>query len=221
MTATQIADLVLRYLDVIFRWPVAVLALGLTGMLLFRKPLSDFFSRVTSAGAYGFQLSAATPQGQAAPAKKPDAPELANVVEQQPAPPQQGPPLVPPQVVQYVQQNPGLVVEEYLRVFNAYRYERAFNLLYGTQIHMLQFLVTKGTEGEAYTNLALFYEEFRRRAPDSKYQMPDYVRFLHTLGFIDYFGVEPNVRIRITPAGLGFLSYIRSEYLVIFDKRPL
>ncbi|MBM4066951.1 MAG: hypothetical protein FJ266_15175 [Planctomycetes bacterium] len=212
MTAEQIAELVLRYLDVFLRWPLAVFALGLTGMLLFRKPIFDFLSRITSAGGYGIQLSAASPQSQAT-AKKPGAPELANVVENQP-PAQQ-------QAIQYVQQHPTQVVEEYLRIFNAYRYERALNQIYGTQIDMLQYLSTKSAEGDAYTNLAVFYEEFRRRAGDSKYQMPDYVRFLHTLGFIEYFGDKPNFRVRITPAGLGFLSYVRGEYPLTYDKRPL
>jgi hypothetical protein len=221
MPANQIAELVLRYLDVLFRWPVAVLALGFIAILLFRRPFSDFLSRVTRAGGYGFELSAASPQSQAEPAKKPEAPELANVVEQPPLAPQQRVPMVPPQVLQYVKENPERVVEEYLRVFNGYRYERGFSLVYGTQIDMLKYLATKGTEGEAYTNLAVFYEEFRRRAPDTKYQMPDYVRFLHTLGFIEYFGEEPAFLVRITPSGLGFLSYIRAEYAVIWDKRPL
>lgn len=220
MTADQIAELVLRYLDVLLRWPLAIFAPGLTGMLLFKKPISDFLSRITSAGGYGIQLSAASPQSQAAEIK-PEAPELANVVENQPPVPQQGPPMVPPQAIQYVEQHPALVVEEYLRVFNAYRYERALNQIYGTQIDMLQYLATKGTEGDDYTNLVVFYEEFRRRAADSKYQMPDYVRFLHTLGFIEYFEDQPNFRVRVTPAGLGFLSYIRGEYPLTYDKMPL
>lgn len=219
MAADQIAELVLRYLDVLLRWPVAILVLGLTAMFLFQKPLSGFLSRITRAGGYGFEVSVASPQSQATPAKKPQAPELATVVEQPAL--QQGLPMVPPHVLQYVQQNPAIVVEEYLRVFNGYRYERGFNLVYGTQLGMLQYLATKGTEGEAYTNLAIFYEEFRRRAPDTKYQMPDYVRFLYMLGFIEYFGTEPNFRVRITPSGLGFLSYIRTEYAAIWDKRPL
>lgn len=69
--------------------------------------------------------------------------------------------------------------------------------------------------------LSVFYEEFRRRAGDSKYQMPDYVRFLHTLGFIEYFGDVPRFKVRITPAGLGFLSCVRAEYSLTYDKRPL
>ena len=221
MTADQIAELVLRYLDVLFRWPVAILALGLTGMLVFKKPISDFLSRITSAGGYGFQLSAANTQSETTPAKKPESPELANVVEHQPPAAQQGPPMVPQQAIQYVQQHPAQVIEEYLRVFNGYRYEKAFNSLYGTQMALLQYLATKGSEGDAYTNLAPFYEEFRRRAPDTKYQMPDYVRFLETLGFIEYFGAQPNFRIRITPSGLGFLSYVRAEYPLAYDQRPL
>lgn len=220
MSDNQIPDLVVRYLDMLLRWPLAVFALGLTGMLLFKKPISNFLSRIISAGGYGIQLSAASPQSQAA-AKKPGVPELVNVVESQPPVPQQGPHMVPTQAIQYVQQHPAQAVEEYIRIFNAYRYERALNQIYGTQIDMLQYLSTKGTEGDAYTNLAIFYEEFRRRAGDSKYQMPDYVRFLHTLGFIEYFGDEPNFRVRITPAGLGFLSYVRGEYPLTYDKRTL
>src|SRR5262249_12954686 len=106
--------------------------------------------------------------------------------------------------------------------FSTGTYERAFNLIYGTQIQLLQDLATKGTAGEAYTNLAIFYEEFRRRAADStNYQMPDYVRFLHQLGFIEYFGEESNFRVRITPTGLGFLSYIRAEYPFFYEQKSL
>ena len=221
MTAGQIAELVLRYVQVLLNWPVAVLALGIIAMALFRKPFSDFLSRVTSAGGYGFQLSAANPQSQAAPAKKPEAPELANVIEHQPPRTEQGLPMVPQQVLDFVRQNPARVVEDFQRIFNSYRHERTFNLIFGTQIDMLQFLATKGTEGEAYINLAVFYGEYRRRAKETKYQMPDYVRFLNGFGLIEYFGADPNIRVRITPNGLGFLSYIRTEYSLIYDKRPL
>lgn len=108
MTVDQIVELVLRYLDVLLRWPLAVFLLGLTGMLLFKRPISDFLSRVTSAGAYGIQVSAANPQSDSAPAKKPGVPELASVVENPPPVPQQGQPLVPQQAIQYVQQRPAL-----------------------------------------------------------------------------------------------------------------
>jgi hypothetical protein len=222
MTGAEIAELVLRYLDVFLRWPLAIFALGLIAMLLFRKAISDFLSRVESAGGYGFQLKAGNPQLQlqTAPEKKPEAPELAAAVEQQPPAPQQGPPLVPQQAIQYVQQHPAQVVEEFLRTFNAYRFERAFNLIYGTQIALLQHLANKTMEGEAYQNLAPFYEEHRRRAPDSDYQMADFVRFLEQLGFIEYVAQEgPNFRVRITPVGLNFLSYIRTQYPLVYDKK--
>ncbi len=38
----DIADLVLRYLQLLLSWPVIALALGLTGMKLFKDPFSDF-----------------------------------------------------------------------------------------------------------------------------------------------------------------------------------
>jgi hypothetical protein len=216
------AELILRYLDVILRWPLAVAVVGLTGMFLFKRPFSNFLSRITKAGGYGFELSAVNPQTQVTPTMEPAAPELATAVHQAPQQAQlHGPPMVPQHVLQYVRDNPGAVVEDYLRVFNGYRYERAFNALYGTQIDLLQYLASKGTDGEAYTNLAPFYEEFRRRAGETRYQMPDYVRFLQINGLIEYVGDQINPRVRITPVGLGFLSYIRAEYPAVYNLKNL
>lgn len=226
MTNQEIAELVLRYLDLIFRWPVAIVMLGLTAMLLFKKPISDFLSRMTRAEGYGFKVNAASQEQRGEAVKKPDTPELANVVDQvrtpAPAGEHQAPPLVPQQAIQYVQQHPAQVIEEFLRVFNGYRFERALNLLYGTQIDLLQFLASKGAQGEEYTNLTPFYEEFRRRIGQTKYQMPDYVRFLHHLGFTEYVGqaANPQFKLRITPSGLGFLSYIRGEYPQTYALKP-
>ncbi len=218
MTGAQIAELVLKYLDVLLRWPVAITILGLTGMGLFRRPLSDFFSRVISARGYGVEVNA-TPQTKEPTLKKPDNPELATVVKEPSPAPQAGPPLISQAAIQYVRQNPEQVIEEYLRVFNSYRYEKAFNALYGTQIEILQRLIPKGEEGELYINLAPYYEEFRRRMPGTTYQMPDYIRYLQTLDFIEYVGEQGALRIKITPLGLGFLSYIRAEYPLVYDKR--
>jgi len=221
MTINEVLEWVWRFLDLLFRWPVAIFVLGLTGMLMFKKPLSDFFSRVVSAGVYGVQLNAIAAQSESTPAKKPNTPELANMVDHQPPNVQQGPIQIPQQAIQYVQRNPAQVIEEYLRVFNGYRYEKAYNSIYGTQIEILFSLIQKGNDGLAYTDVAPFYEKFRQLLPNTTYQMPDYIRFLYTLGFIEYIGEAPNIRVRITPSGLGFLSYIRAEYPLLYDKRPL
>lgn len=218
MTAEQIAELVLRYLDVLLRWPVAIVILGLTGMVMFKKPLSDFFSRVVSARGYGFQVNAA-PQTETASVKKPETPEFATIVEEQSPTAQAGAPPIPPDAIQYVKQHPVQAIEEYLRAFNGYRYEKAFNILYGTQIAILEHLTLMGEDGELYINLAPYYEEFRRRLPGATYQMPDYIRYLQTLGFIEYVGDPASMRVRITPSGLGFVSYIRAEYPLAYDKR--
>lgn len=214
------AELILRYIEVFLRWPPIVLALGLSAIFLFKKPISNVLSRVTTAGGYGFMINATSSQGRVEPAKIPESPELVNAIEQQKPELKKDLPLIPDEAIQYVKNNPEVVIEEYLRVFNGYRYERALNLIYGTQMDILTFLISKGTDGEAYTNLAIFYEEFRKRAPEANYQMPDYIRFLQNLGFIEYFGAEPNLRVRITPSGLGFLSYVRNEYPAVYDKRP-
>lgn len=196
----EIAELVRRYLEVILTWPVAMLALGLTAMRWFREPFADFLRRVVRGEAYGVRLEAANPSEQRKEAQ--DVPQ-----------PQ-------PDVEQYIRENPKEVVHEYLRAVNGYRFERAYNLIYGTQLDLLEHLSTVGKEGEPYVNLVPFYNEFVKRSNLSGTQMADYLGFLRDMHFIQYSGPENHLRVQITPLGIDFLTYIKGQYSAFYKFKP-
>ena len=105
----DIADLVLRYLQLLLSWPVIALALGLTGMKLFKDLFSDFLRRVVKGEAYGVRLEASTPSEQRKEVQEAKAvPAL-----------ESGDP-----TLEYITQNPEAIRNEYLRLLNGYWFEK-------------------------------------------------------------------------------------------------
>jgi hypothetical protein len=203
-----VAEMVLRYLQALLAWPPVVLVLGIVALKMFREPLADFFRRLTEGEAYGVRVKATTPAEQ----RK----EIKEVEEAS------GPPKLQSaeDVERYIRDNPKAVMEELARTSNSFRFEKTYNLIYGTQIDLLEHLTTKGDEGESYTNLARFYNEFVRRSGLQTTQMADYLGFLKEAGLAEYVGYEPNLRLRITPFGLNFLSYIKGQYAASYRLKP-
>lgn len=112
----------------------------------------------------------------------------------------------------YIRENPKQVAQEYIKTFNAYYFERAYNLIYGTQISLLEHLSQKGDQGDSYVNLFRFYNEFLSRSNLTSTQMADYIGFLRDAKFVEQFGSDNDFRIRISPYGIDFLSYIKGQY---------
>jgi len=96
----EIAEIILRYLQVILGWPIIVLILGVIFVKVFKHPISDFFRRIVKGEAYGVRIEASSPSHQQEIAK--EAPKI----ESQ------------DQIEQYISNNPKAVVAEYLRLAN-------------------------------------------------------------------------------------------------------
>lgn len=189
----EVAQLVLEYLAVLLSWPVATAAIAFVFFKTFKGPLADFFRRMVRGEAYGVRLEAASPA------------EQVQEAEQIKALPEQG------QIEKWIAENPKLVLEEYQRAVNGYLFERAYNLIYGTQIQLLDHLEKKGEEGEKYVNLLPYYNDFRQRSGWNT-QFADYLNFLRTSNFVEVVGDGSDVALRITPWGVDFLSYIKTQY---------
>lgn len=205
MTFLESADLVLRYLQVLLTWPVAVVVLGLVVLHRYHDPLSSFLRRVTEAGGEKFRLKAADPDRQKEVTSY-VAKEIESKVVTLSASATEA------EIEQYIAQNPKSVLQEFYKVMNSYRYERAYSVIFGTQIELLEHLAAKGDVGESYINLVRFYEEFQRRSGNKTAQMADYVKFLEISQFLEYFGEGHGMKARITPHGVNFLSYIKTTY---------
>jgi len=198
----NVAEIVLQYFKAILSWPVIVLILGAIFFKLFKEPISDFFRRLTKAEAYGARIEASNPSEQRIETKEafPSKPE--NEIEK------------------YIQSKPKEAAKEIIRLWNGYIFERTFNIIYGTQIDLLEHLSIKGSEGDKYINLVFFYNEFVKRSRPASVQMADYLKFLKDTGFIGFVGEGSELSVKIMPYGVDFLSYIKQNYPLKYKYRP-
>lgn len=195
-------EIILRYLQVILSWPAVFLISFLIFIKRFKEPISDFFRRIVKGEAYGVRIEASSPLEQRREAK--EAPQSQSQDE----------------IERYVGENPKEVIRVHLKLLNGIRFERAFNIIYGTQINLLEYLSTKGTEGDKYINLVGFYHEFVKRSGLASTQMADYLGFLEDMRFIEFVGEGSELSIRITPHGVDFLSYIKGQYPLMYNYKP-
>jgi hypothetical protein len=196
------ADWIFRYVQVFLAWPAVTLVLGLVALVWLRKPISDFLRRIRSAQGYGVRLDAVDPAQQLKEAQAADAPKSVS------------------ELVAWVSSHPDEAAATYSRLFNGYWWERALNLIYGSQIEILEHLEARGDRGESYVNLVSFFEEFRRRGGPAATQMAEYLAFLKNFSFIEYVTQNADQLVRITPFGVNFLSYLRAEYPGGYKFKP-
>jgi len=196
------AEIILQYLQVILGWPVVALILGVIFLKWFKEPISDFFRRVVRGEAYGVRIEASSPSEQ-----RKDIKETPQLQTQD-------------QIEKYIKDNPKEVIKEYVRLLNGYWFERTFNIIYGTQMDLLEYLSIKGTKGENYINLVGFYNEFVKRSGLSSTQMADYLGFLKDMRFIEFVEEDKAWNVKITAYGVDFLSYIKGQYPSTYRYRP-
>ena len=184
--------LFLEYLRVFLSWPVVALILGVFVIKAFGSGIRGLLGRIVKGEGYGITIEA---QPQAADPPKSNAPkELSDTDATE----------------KWVRENPKLAIEEYTKAYNSFRWERALNLIYGTQIDLLVYLASQGDAGEKYTNLTKFHSEHQRRVGNTRYPFADYMTFLQSLGFILF--DNANSVVKIQPYGIGFLDHIKGWY---------
>lgn len=190
----EIARLVLDYLKIILSWPVITAIAIIYFLRLFKEPISDFLSRLVKGQVYGVTVEATTPSEQRKEVQETSVPKPQADIEK------------------YISENPQEVLKEYARVLNGYWFERGYNLIYGTQIALLEHLLSKGVDGDFYVNVFPFYQNFLNRSNLTTTQMADYLGFLRDMKFIDITSDGDDLRVKITPYGVDFLSYIKGQY---------
>lgn len=198
----ETAKIILQYFRVVLGWPVIILILGIIFLKWFKEPISDFFRRIVRGEAYGVRIEASNPLEQQKEAKQTSQPQSHDEIER------------------YVKDNPTKVVEEYVKLLSKYWFERIFNLIFGTQIELLEYLSKKGNDGDKYVNLMGFYSKFVMRAGSASYQIGDYFGFLKAMRVIEYVGRGSELSVKITPFGVNFLSYIKSQYGPVYKYKP-
>ncbi len=183
------ADILVRSLEYILSWPVAILIVGLCFFYKFKLAIEGFLNRMTEATFPGGCIKAINPQEQQ------QVETLINPKNEQ-------------EWILWVKQNPEQMHKYCVEISNQLKYERIMNIIYGTQIRLLENLEKKSKYGESIQNLQSYYVEFQRLGNNHITRFDEYLGFLQASNLIE---IKENMAI-LTTVGQNFLIYIRSIY---------
>ncbi|PIR22538.1 MAG: hypothetical protein COV44_07570 [Deltaproteobacteria bacterium CG11_big_fil_rev_8_21_14_0_20_45_16] len=179
-------------------WPLVSLIIFFTLIKLYRTNFSNLFDRIRSGSGFGITVELeGRKEAQLSVAGEEDTvgPEVSEIEK-------------------YIKDNPSLVLKEYLQLRNTAHFERCFNLIFGTQIRLIEDLESRGSAGASYVDLFKYYSVFSEAIGGTKTQYADYIGFLiNYCAFVAYERKsDSDITVRITPYGEDFLSYLRIQY---------
>lgn len=188
-------------------WPLVILIIFFTLIKLYRSNFSELLNRIKSGSGFGVtvELEGRKDAQLSVGAKEDDVGPQVSEIEK------------------YIIDNPKLVIREYLQVRNTAHFERCFNLIFGSQVRLLEDLEARGSTGAAYIDLVQYFMIFSEAIGDTKTQYADYLGFLvNYCAFIEYSEKSGNdIIVRLTPYGADFLSYLRIQYKNAYRNKGL
>ena len=101
----------------------------------------------------------------------------------------------------------------------AYKAERTFTQIYGTQVSLLEFLAQSPEKTYPITQIVPFHLEHQQKVGNTNYLLKDFIGFLLAFEVLEQTGPETAPEYRITKHGLEFLSYIKANYPVRWGER--
>ncbi|MBN1968352.1 MAG: hypothetical protein JW870_03200 [Candidatus Delongbacteria bacterium] len=200
----DISNYILEILKLIFSWPPMILASVIILLITFKAPISNLIQRITKGTFPGFSIEASATIAQQKEISAPDS-QLSSQEDR---------------IRQYIRDNPDAVAREFLEIFNKYTYERLYNVIYGSQLALLEHLEKQGEKGDLYINLNIYYYQFIEKSGLSNVQISEYLGFLVNMKTIEYVSSCNESRVRITPYGLNFIIYIKSIYSPFYKGKP-
>jgi hypothetical protein len=228
---------VLEYLKVLLSWPPLLFVSGLLLAKRFDGNIRKLIDRVKSIGYPGGtatltevaqKVEAANPPSidlpgaDAAPIPQaPAADPLAEVVNREF--PQDLAVLLPNAnigaAIEYARTNPGPTVSDFVEMAMRAGFERTFNLIYGTQTRLLEFLRASNA-AHPIPDIAPFFEEHKQLSGSDSAALPDFLHFLVSQGMLTNVGNAEGPLFRITEIGCRFLAHIKQYYGLRWDKQP-
>jgi hypothetical protein len=196
----EISQQVLEYLKVLLSWPVITGVCVFFFIRTFKKPIENFIQRLTRGNFYGVAVEA-IPQSQSTETVS-DIGALS---------------LSDPE--RYVAEHPKETVGELEELRTKFQCERVFNIIYGSQIRLLDHLKDKGQMGEHYNNLIRFYREFLQKSNLTTINMDTYLSFLESMKLVEATTIGNSKAFKLGPFGEKFLSYIKAEYDPFFKGK--
>ncbi|MBU4483163.1 MAG: hypothetical protein KKG62_03560 [Actinobacteria bacterium] len=194
----KIEEIILQCLRVVLNWPLV----AIIPIFLFKKQISDFLSRLIRGKIGNLSVEATPPKQEKV------------IIENNNKNP----------LIQMMKDDPENAYHEILKLYEDYFYERSFNIIYGTQINLLDHLDKKPDKSEKYNFIFIkFYFKHLGRKPKTKKPYNQYLDFLEINKFIEILNANKtnNEKIlKITPSGIKYLSYIKTHYPERYKNKP-
>jgi len=186
----EILEIILRYLQVFLNWPFIFIVI----IFLFRKQISEFLMRLTKGKLANFFTFEAPPLKQEKALKED---KIKNPKDR---------------AIEFTRINTEKAFEEYVKTYNAYFFERTFNIIFGSQIDLLEYLANKENKNEKWVNLFTFYYNFMMKTVPPRVTFDQYLGFLESCKFIKIMIKDNEKIVEISPYGSDFLFYLKSQY---------
>lgn len=123
------------------------------------------------------------------------------------------PTIDPDPVVKWMHENPGPAFEEYLDKVFQLHCERTFNMIFGTQVQVLEYLNSPTLTGTSpAATFVPFYDRHVLLTTRTERTLLDYLGFLVARGLVENVGPPEGPLYRISEAGRQFLQYIKQFY---------
>jgi len=197
----EIAEIVLSYIQVLLNWPFLGACLIFTFILIFKEQIGDFLSRLIRGKVGGLSVEANKPLKQEKVIKEG---KIKNPKDR---------------AIEYMKNFPEEAFKGYVNTYNAYFFERTFNIIFGSQINLLEHLDNKKDKKEKWINLFTFYNDFLMKTVPPRVTFDQYLGFLESCKFIKITSRENENIVEITPYGSNFLSYIKSQHPTMYKHK--
>ncbi len=192
----EIAKLVLEYFRLILSWPVIVGLIVVIFFAKFQASVSDLIKRFAEGEVSGVKFKIA-PLQQQEKQQSVEGSSFPSLTQQE----------------KDIVENPKKTAEKLKELNTALRFEKIFNLIFGSQFRLLEHLETKGSAGEKYVNIVPFYNQHLASTPvPPSTTYPQFLQYLLSNNLITIEGTDTDSVVKITPAGVDFLSYIKRGY---------
>ena len=200
----EIAKIVLSYMQVLLNWPFLGACIIFIFINMFKARIDDFLGRLVRGKIGAFSLES-SPKNQEK--------SIEIVKEQEPN----------KKLLKSTNGETTISYTEYSRIYKLYIFERAFGVIFGTQIRLLKYLNSIAGKGEKLSNLIIYYSEYLKKNITTKRStFHEYIEFLEAFGFIQITTTEEYDRIaKITQRGVEFFNYIKSEYSALYEYKDL
>lgn len=103
------------------------------------------------------------------------------------------------------------LVKENSAIATALFFERIYQLIFGSQIQLLDQLRSLGSAGRLYEDISAYYQGVRLKFPNlNSYPLDNYISFLTNAGLIEFINTGQKRVYKIAPTGIDFLEYIEA-----------